>query len=379
METAMTTPAITYLPARYVEASRCYVIYHVLRPGTSELVRQRVYFDRIHLPSHRRQQAMAFVREVNAKLAKGWNPLIEGDAPRMTEPLASMTHIFLTMKARELRPRSLPNYKSRVRKLLDWLTAQGMKDPKCCEFTPRLAADFIDSLVMEGMKARTVNNYVNDLKGMGNWAKKRGYWAISPFDGLEPMREDQNELRPLTQDEMSMMLERIRTSPRPGLAIVCGLIYYCLLRPEEISHLTVAQVDPVRNLIRVTSANTKDHTAEWVTVPEQFMPALLAHIGEARPTDHIISSGFRPGKAHWLPVRYSEEWRRHRKALGLPDDVRLYALKDTALQRLAEAGVDMKRIRDHARHSNVSITDIYMRRLRGSADGKLRGGYPDML
>lgn len=375
------TPAITYLPAQYKEGkdgTRSYVHYHVLRPGTDKLVRQRVYFDRIHLTSHRRQQAKAFVAEINAKLAKGWNPFIEGDAPRITERLSTMTELFLTMKSRELRARSMPNYRSRIRKLHDWLAAQGMKDPRCSEFTPRLAADFLDSLVVEGMKARTCNNYINDLKGMGNWAKKRGYWAISPFDGLETMREDQNELRPLAQEEIDMMLESIRTGKRPGMGIVCGLIYYCLLRPEEISHLQVHQVDPVTNLIRVTSAGTKDHTAEWVTVPAQFMPRLLDHIGQAKASDFVISSNFLPGKKHWLPVRYSEEWRRHRKALGLGDDVRLYALKDTALQRLAEQGVDMRRIRDHARHSNVSITDIYMRRLRGSADGQLRGAYPDM-
>lgn len=373
------TVAITYIPARIVEGTRNYVMYSVVVPGTDRLKPIRVYFDRVKDVGHRRKQAREYCRVINDKLSKGWNPLIEGDAPRLTERMSAMTGLFLTMKAKVLRERSMPNYRSRIRKLLDWLEAQGMPDPQCCEFTPRHASDFLDHLVCEGMKARTCNNYINDLKGMGNWAKKRGYWHISPFDGLETMREDTNELRPLTQEEIDMMLDSFRTGSRPGMLVVCGLIYYCAMRPEEISQLKVHQVDAVKGMIRVTSAGTKDHTAEWITVPEQFMPHLLAHIGISKASEYVMSTNFRPGPKRWLPVRYSEEWRRHREKLGLADDVRLYALKDTAFQRLSEAGFDMKRIRDHARHSNVSITDIYMRRLNGSADGQVRNRYPDMF
>ena len=373
----MVTP-ITYLPARLVEGTRCYVQYHVIRPGTDRLERQRVYFDRVKDASHRKRQAKIFIKEINDRLSKGWNPLIEGDAPRMTDRISVMFAMFLSMKEKMLRERSMPNYKSRLKRLQQWLVDQGMADPPCCDFTGRNAADFLDALVLSGMKARTCNNYINDLKGMGNWAKKRGYWHINPFEGMETMREDQNELRPLDQSEIDAMMESFRIGERPGMTIVCGLIYYCLIRPEEISRLQVHQIDPVANLIRVTSAGTKDHTAEWVTVPAVFMPQLLAYIGIARPSDHVVSTNFRPGSKRWLPVRYSEEWRRHRLKLELPPDVRLYALKDTALQRLAANGVDLKRIRDHARHSSVAITDIYMRRLRGTADGGLQSAYPSM-
>lgn len=354
-------------------------MYSVNIPGTDKLKTVRVYFDREKDPVHRRRQAKEYCRVINDKLTKGWNPLIEGDAPRLTERLSTMTTQFLNMKGKMLRARSMPNYKSRIRKLLDWLAGQGTPDPQCCEFNPRMASDFLDYLVCSGMKARTCNNYINDLKGMGNWAKKRGYWHLSPFDGLEVMREDANELRPLTQEEIDVMLESFRTGERPGMLIVCGLIYYCALRPEEISQLKVHQVDAVKGMIRVTSAGTKDHTAEWITVPEQFMPALLAHIGMARPTEYVMSKDFLPGAKRWLPVRYSEEWRRHRTRLGLPDDVRLYALKDTAAQRLSEAKFDIKGIRDHFRHSNISITDIYMRRLNGNADGQVKAKYPNMM
>lgn len=372
-------PSLTYISARIVEGPRNYVMYSVLIPGTNSMKRIRVYFDREKNLFHRRLQQREYCRVINDKLANGWNPLIEGSAPRLTESLSAMTNQFLIMKAKVLRERSMPNYRSRIRKLLEWLDSQGMPDPQCCEFVPRLASDFIDYLVCEGMKARTCNNYINDLKGMGNWAKKRGYWHISPFEGLEVMREDTNELRPLTQAEIDMMLESFRTGDRPGMLIVCGLVYYCAMRPEEISQIKVHQVDAVKGMIRVTSAGTKDHTAEWITVPEQFMPELLSHIGMAKATEYVISANFRTGPKRWLPVRYSEEWRRHRSKLGLSDDVRLYALKDTAFQRLSEAGFDMKRIRDHARHSNVSITDIYMRRLHGSTDRKVRGEYPDLM
>ncbi len=48
------------------------------------------------------------------------------------------------------------------------------------------------------------------------------------------------------------------------------------------------------------------------------------------------------------------------------------------LRALAANGVDTVTIRDHARHSNLVITDAYMKSLRGFVQTDVRSKYPSM-
>lgn len=340
--------------------------------------RHRHYFDRVK-GKHMLAQARAFMDEVNAKLARGWFPGQDATAPLLGAQLIAMTNQFLDVKARELRPRSLPNYKSRITRLHAWLAQQNYRAPLCRELTPIIALRFLDSLLADGMSARTYNNYIMDMKSLGNWGVKRGYFSTNPFADIKPLRRGRPETRPLTDAEVHSMMDHI-TAHQPELLIVCGLVYYCAIRPEEISHLRVRHIDVERGIIRVTSDTTKDHDANWITVPKQFIPQLLAHIDGATGRDYLISKGFKPGATRLLPVRHSEAWRKHREALKLDEGVKLYGLKHTALQRFSHsAGISLQQIRDHARHSSIAITDAYMQTLKGNIDRDVRTNYPNLF
>lgn len=372
------TQHIRYYPAKLVRGVRTYVQYSVRNAATGKMERYRHYYDKVK-GKHGLAQARAFIEEINDKLARGWFPGQDAAAPLLGAPLREMTDLFLEVKARELRPRSLPNYKSRITRLHDWLAAQGHRTPSCNDMTPLLAIRFLDSLLADGMSGRTYNNYVIDMKSLSNWGVKRGYFSANPFDGIKPLRRGRPETRPLTDREVQTMMQQIREQ-QPQLLIVCGLVYYCALRPEEISHIRVRQVDAAHGMIRVTSDNTKDHDGNWITVPSQFMPDLLAYIDKATGSDYLVSKGFAPGPKRLLPVRHSEAWKKHREAAKLPEDVKLYGLKHTALQRFSHrTGVSLLQIRDHARHSSVAITDAYMQTLKGDIDRDVRSNYPDLL
>lgn len=368
---------VTYLPAEYCENSRSYVQFYCLRPETDKMERYRYYFDRVKDRSHRKRQAMAFVREINDKLIKGWAPWHESTAPNLGAKLSDMVALFLGIKERTLRPRSLPNYKSRMNKLLLFVAKKKLKDCTCHQFSTKLASDFMDTLIHEGMAGRTYNNYLMDMKGLGNWGVQRGYWAANPWHTIKPLRQGDPEKRPLTDDEMAKMLGHIEQE-QPNFLIVCGLVYYCAIRPEEISHLKVHQIDGKQGMIRVTSAGTKDHEGRWITIPAQFVAPLLHHIDGALSSDYVVSTGFVPGQKHIRPLRYAEAWKKHRDAMKLSIDVKLYGLKHTALRALAANGVDTVTIRDHARHSNLAITDAYMKSLRGFVQTDVRSKYPSM-
>ena len=368
---------VKYIPAHFVEGTRSYVYYRVQNPATEKLEPFRHYFDRVKDLRVRRLQARSFVREINDKLDHGWTPWETKAAPHLAKPLKEMLVHFMTTKEKILRPRSIPTYRSRTNKLLAFMEKVTDRIPVCHQLTPLLANTFMDGLMVEGLKARTHNNYLMDMKSLGNWAVKRGYWHNNPFADITHLRNGAVEKRPLSDDEMSVMLTDIAKT-RPAFMIVCGLVYYCALRPEEISHIKVDQVDIHRGMVRVTSASTKDHDGTWITVPAQFLPELVEHIKGQPGKNYLVSVGYLSGETRKNPKSYAETWQKHRERLNLPVEIKLYSLKDTALLRFAEQGADIVKIRDHARHSSAAITDVYLKTLRGYVDKEVRDAYPDI-
>jgi len=63
--------------------------------------------------------------------------------------------------------------------------------------------------------------------------------------------------------------------------------------------------------------------------------------------------------------------------LGFPIEVKFYSLKDTAAERLLENGFNAKQIRDLFRHSDLSITDKYVKRISGVYDQKVINEFPE--
>ena len=72
--------------------------------------------------------------------------------------------------------------------------------------------------------------------------------------------------------------------------------------------------------------------------------------------------------------KFEAFWSAHvRPALGFPEEVQLYSLKDTGITNMASAGIPINLVRQQADHSNVAITSIYLGLRRAEAVPELRG------
>jgi integrase/recombinase XerD len=373
----VTMEHIEYRPARVcVVSGRHLVEFYARHPDNGRLVRVREYFDTIKDDRHRGRMMADRCAKVNRLLPTGWNPWGGAVADLGRETVARMIDQFLAMKKRELRARSIPNYITRCTRLLDWMAGHNMALLQCNEFSHQVARAYMDSL-SGSVSARTKNNYLIDLKAMGNWAQKRNYWKKNPFHGIETVKEAAPDKRPLTDAELSAIMERIKATD-PAFAVVCGLVYYCALRPQEICRLRVGQVDIGRGMIRISAKDAKDNESAWITVPKQFMATLASHCNGQSTGHYLIGQGCRPGPKSIFPTRLAERWAKHRDHCKLPKEVQLYALKDTAFVRLLASGASPATVRDHARHSSLEVTDAYIKTLRGYEDAEIRGNYPDM-
>ena len=73
---------LEYIPATIHPGKDFHVSYYVINPDTNKLERKKVRLNRIKRVSDRNSIARQLVYNINIKLAKGWNPFIENEAPK---------------------------------------------------------------------------------------------------------------------------------------------------------------------------------------------------------------------------------------------------------------------------------------------------------
>ena len=56
---------------------------------------------------------------------------------------------------------------------------------------------------------------------------------------------------------------------------------------------------------------------------------------------------------------YGNVWENMRKAIGLPQEMQLYSLRDTGINGMLKAGIDPLSVMQAADHSDLSMTTRY--------------------
>ena len=75
---------------------------------------------------------------------------------------------------------------------------------------------------------------------------------------------------------------------------------------------------------------------------------------------YLFSDSFKPGESGRTEKQFRDYWLSHvMRDLKFPKDYKFYSLKDSGVTMMLRQNVDALSVRDQARHSSISITDIY--------------------
>ena len=113
--------------------------------------------------------------------------------------------------------------------------------------------------------------------------------------------------------------------------------------------------------ITIPAECSKNKKRQSVTVPKKVLKYILELGIFSEPIQYyIFSDGLRPGRNEIDPKIFRDHWGKLRKPLGLRKEWKFYSLKDTGITEMLKSHkVQTIEVRDQARHSSLSITDIY--------------------
>ena len=95
---------------------------------------------------------------------------------------------------------------------------------------------------------------------------------------------------------------------------LCMLTYFCFIRRTEITKLKVSDVNLKAGYIVLSSRISKNTKTESVTIPNNFLPLLAEHIGNANLDDFLFSANeFKTGNIQLKPKKISDTWAIIRK------------------------------------------------------------------
>lgn len=346
--------------------------------------RKRVKFARM-LKAYRSKRdkiifAQSIADELNRKLAGGWTPLTQTDDGRLYTPISELRNVFLKAKKREgCRDTTLVSYTSMTGLFLDWCEESGRARKFSGTFLRRDAVEYMDYIAEKSNGNRSYNNTVKMLRAFFSWALEHCYCKENPFNGIKLLPK-QKKHRGLIDAPTRKKILAYFDSTNEQMSIVCMLVYHSAIRPIEAHLIQMKDIDIDRRRIFIPEDNAKNGHSRSATLSKQLIDRLTPIVERYKdsPRMYLFGAGnLEPNEVPIAKSYFGKLWVRMRNALGLPDTMQLYSLRDSGISDLIHSGVDPLTVQHHADHSSLDIQHIYTDHYDPNLNDKIYNNAPE--
>jgi len=257
------------------------------------------------------------------------------------------------LKRRNYSKYTLRNYMNTLKQFVLWL------DVPIEQVTHKKLLAFIDHLLDQRLKPKTINCYLNSIRGFyDHLINEEDVAMANPVKRGYSLRLSRPLPRYLRDEQVSRLFDVI-DSPRDRA--IFKLMLRCGLRVEEVANLTLAAVDLRRAQVFVYEGKgAKDRV---VYLSKDAYQALVQYLKVSRPYSRakklfLVDKGRFEGKP--LLVRGIQHRMKHyaRKA-GLK--ACCHQLRHTMATQLLNADADIVTIQDLLGHTRIKTTQRYSR------------------
>ena len=354
---------LDYRFCKFHDGKEALLCFYQVRPASGKLERVRIKLNHIS-GNDRARYARNLKKKIDDLLEGGqWNYWTHGIEEYKGHLIGDMIDRYLASKGARIREVSLKSYQSRLGILHRYLIEHRPNVKYIQEVTPEIAAGLMDHLlIVRKYKAKTHNLALVDYSTFFKWLVDRDYLNRNPFSKIEKMREDEERMELFSGDQVAHLFAYMAQN-HPHFYVVCGLIFYCLVRRAEITKLKIGDIDFRAGVLRIPASISKNHAVRNVIIPTEFMEALHALSYPSYPPQcFIVGENFRPGPKKIKQVNYiSKLYRSVADKIGFPKQLRLYSLKHTGVSQMSASGFSVAAIRDQAGWKRAEQIDAYLR------------------
>ena len=355
------------LPELKENNAGCYIEFYAYDPELGKMRRKTIKLNRVKGINNRRTYARQVIKRLTEQLNKGWNPWIAKDTSDLALFEDAITryenHILKMLSSGYFRKETYDGYKSYIKILREYIS-KTRPIYYAYQFDRKFCVDFLDYVFIERDNgAQTRNNYLAFLRVFSGFLVEKAIIKTRPTDGIAPIskRLYKKERECIPLDVVSDIAEYCKKK-EPDFLFACYLLYYCFIRPVEMTRLRVCHFNLKDCTLTIPGELSKNRKTQTVTIPQKVMRyGIEIGVFSAPMEDYIFSSKLKPGPVEIDPKHFRDHWANVRKALRLKREWKFYSLKDTGITEMCDRNMASIAVRDQARHSSLAITDVYTR------------------
>lgn len=224
--------------------------------------------------------------------------------------------------------------------------------------------DYIGLLYDKGYKVGSISRKISVLKQFFTFLYLENILSHNPGKELKQPKGDKKTLKPLSFDEINLLIQEARKGTYPHnlrLVALLEIIYSAGLRVSELMSLPVSAVRQDTYFAIVTGkGNKKRHvplTNRAQKAIEEYLPARLSF-------NKGIENGFlfpSTGQAgHLSRIRFFQILKSLAPATGIPvEKITPHNFRHSFATHLLKGGADLKSVQTLLGHANIATTEIY--------------------
>ncbi|MCG0276613.1 MAG: tyrosine-type recombinase/integrase [Thermosediminibacteraceae bacterium] len=273
--------------------------------------------------------------------------------PKIMDLQSARDEFLLFKSASGLAPRTLEDYTYHINRFLE-------KFPDVHDYDSIRKAIF--KYFSEKVAPATRNTRLKYLRAFFSWCVSQGYLPANPTEGIKKAKEDINNIRHISLEEVKKLLEQ------PNKKSYAGLRDYCLMlvqidtgaRPGELFQVKVSDLNLESREIRIRPEVAKTRAGRTLIITP-FTVQQLARFLKLRPDwwdDDVplfaTENGLPLCRQHW-----DRRMRDYCKKAGVK--VTPYGLRHTFAIEFLKAGGDPFSLQRILGHADLTMTRRYVR------------------
>jgi integrase/recombinase XerD len=358
---------VNYLPAELCDGKEVYIQYYAKKPGTANLERKRIKLNKAKNKLNKtdfKQYCRAIIRNLNEKLAAGWNPFIEMEAPKGFTTLPDALETFLATKKRELTPNSIRSFTSFVNTIKYYCEVE-LKEPNIyvLNFTNVKAKEFLSHKWLKGdISAKTYNNYIVGYHAIWAWLVEFNYSKVNVFDSITRKKTKRKFRAEISADLRQKIKTHLTANYETAYWLMCELCFYGLIRPGEICSIETKNIDLKKQIILLT--DTKNQNERVCTLPKHLVWLLADQLSQQNGKYLFSGKKMQPGNKKIDARLIAKRWEKLRNELGFDKNIQFYSQRDSGIIFLLGATKNAEFVRSQADHYSLEMTTKYTNHYR---------------
>ncbi len=260
-----------------------------------------------------------------------------------------------------LTENSIDAYTRDVKRFLEYLKTTGVESPLQAE--PHHIQRLVQLLSKMGLSAGSVARNLSSIRGFYQFLIAENLMDYDPTETVDRPKLARRLPSVLTYDEIRKILSLPDVKNYLGLRdrAMLETLYACGLRISELLTLTIREIHPRENFVRVFGKGRKERL---VPISDTALKWIKRYLDRSRP---MLDRFSRSQGVLFLNVRGTQMsrmgfWKilkRYVEKAGIRKEIHPHTFRHSFATHLLENGADLRAVQEMLGHADISTTQIY--------------------